>query len=229
MRLVNNRLARQIESNETLRQYVKEHGVSWQNESIFVKKVLELILTSDFYQDYVTNPVDTYETDREFWRLTFRKLICGNKELEDDLEDISIYWNDDVDIIETFILKTIKQFNESAGSQQPLLPMYKDRDAAEFGIKLFRFAIKNGNEYRKRINTHIKHWEMERLATMDMIIMQVAIAEIINFPDIPIKVTLNEYIDAAKYYSTPKSGFFINGILDTIVLELKNEKILWKD
>ena len=174
-------------------------------------------------------PLPPDETDKEFWRIVFKKLICGNEAIDDYLQDKSIYWNDDISIVETFTLKTIKQFEEAAGSKQKLLPMFKDLEDQSFAIKLFRQSLMKGSEFRERINKHMKNWETERIANMDLIIMQVALAEIMTFPTIPINVTLNEYIDTAKYYSTPKSGTFINGILDSVVNELKKEKLLLKD
>ena len=228
-RFINNRFARQLGTNAMLHKYVQEHGISWKNETAFVKKVLEMILSSDLYAEYLNNRDDSYETDREFWRAVFRNLICGNEEIEDTLEDISIYWNDDVEIIETFLLKTIKRFDEAKGSRQELLPMFKDEEDAEFAMRLFHQTLQNEDNYRELIDRHTKNWESERVAGMDMIIMQVALAELLNFPKIPTKVTLNEYIDAAKYYSTPKSGMFINGVLDSIIKELKKDKILLKD
>lgn len=228
-RLIDNRFAHQLETNEMLLDYVKEHGISWANETDFIKHVLDLILTSDIYAAYKDHQNDSYETDREFWRAVFRKLICGNEDIENSLEDISIYWNDDIDIIQTFVLKTIKRFDEKNGSNEKLLPMFKDEEDYDFVVQLFRASIKNKDLYHSWIDKHIKNWEAERVANMDLVIMQVALAEIMNFPNIPIKVTLNEYIDAAKYYSTPKSGVFINGILDSVVKELKKEKILLKD
>ncbi|MDR2918583.1 MAG: transcription antitermination factor NusB [Tannerella sp.] len=229
MRLVNNRFAHQLETNEMLLDYVKEHGISWANEADFIKNVLDQILASDIYAEYKDNQNDSYEIDQEFWRSVFRKLICGNEDIENALEDICIYWNDDIEIIQTFVLKTIKRFNEENGDKEDLLPMFKDEEDEDFVIKLFRTSLKNKEQYREWIDKHIKNWESERIANMDLIIMQVALAEIMNFPKIPIKVTLNEYIDAAKHYSTPKSGTFINGVLDSIVRELKKEKLLLKD
>lgn len=228
-RLVDNRFAAQVADNEALQKYIAEQGISWINDEEFIKNVLDLILTSDLYKEYLDNENDSYETDKEFWRAVFKKLICGNEMVEDYLEDKSIYWNDDIEIVETFTLKTIKQFEEKSGSKQKLLPMFKDMEDQSFAIKLFRQTLMKGVEYRERINKHMKNWETERIANMDLIIMQVALAEIMNFPSIPINVTLNEYIDTAKYYSTPKSGNFINGILDSIVTELKKEKVLLKD
>lgn len=228
MRLINNRLARQIEANGKLQAYVKEHGVSWVNETDFVKRVLELILNSELYAEYKDSEDDSYETDREFWRAVFRKLICRNEELENALEDISIYWNDDIEIIQTFVIKTIKRFEEAHGSRQELLPMFKDEEDRDFAIQLFRKTLLYGEEYRERIDRHLRNWESERVANMDLYIMQMALAELLHFPNIPVNVTLNEYIDAAKAYSTPKSGTFINGILDSIVQELAQEKLLFK-
>ena len=228
-RLIDNRFTAQLIENEALQKYVAEQGISWDNDEEFVKNLLDQILESDIYAEYLANPNDSYETDREFWRVVFKKLICGSDFVEEYLEDKSIYWNDDIEIVETFTLKTIKQFDEEKGSKQPLLPMFKDLEDKAFAIKLFRQTLLKGKEYRERINNHMKNWEAERVANMDLIIMQVAIAELLTFPSIPVSVTLNEYIDAAKFYSTPKSGVFINGILDSIVSELKNEKLLLKD
>ena len=228
-RLVDNRFTAQIAENEALRKYVAEQGLSWNNDGDFIKMVLDMILSSEQYGEYLNNENDSYETDKEFWRIVFKKLICGNEAIDDYLQDKSIYWNDDISIVETFTLKTIKQFEKPAGSKQKLLPMFKDLEDQSFAIKLFRQSLMKGSEFRERINKHMKNWETERIANMDLIIMQVALAEIMTFPTIPINVTLNEYIDTAKYYSTPKSGTFINGILDSVVNELKKEKLLLKD
>ena len=228
-RLVDNRFTAQIAENEALRKYVAEQGLSWDNDGDFIKMVLDMILSSEQYGEYLNNENDSYETDKEFWRIVFKKLICGNEAIDDYLQDKSIYWNDDISIVETFTLKTIKQFEKAAGSKQKLLPMFKDLEDQSFAIKLFRQSLMKGSEFRERINKHMKNWETERIANMDLIIMQVALAEIMTFPTIPINVTLNEYIDTAKYYSTPKSGTFINGILDSVVNELKKEKLLLKD
>lgn len=228
-RLIDNRFAAQLESNEALQKYVSEQGISWCNDEDFIKSVLEYILASDTYNTYIFNENDSYETDKEFWRTVFKKLICGNEMIEDHLEDKSIYWNDDIEIVETFAMKTMKQFEEKQGSKQALLPMFKDLEDKSFAIKLFRQSLLKGQEFREQINRHMKNWETERIANMDLIIMQVALAEIVTFPSIPVNVTLNEYIDTAKYYSTPKSANFINGILDSIVGELKKDNLLLKD
>lgn len=228
-RLIQNRFAQQLELNTQLLNYAKEHGVSWQQETTFVKSICDRVLASDLYHEYLNNPNDSYETDREFWRAVFRNLVCGDESVEEALEDICIYWNDDVDIIETFVIKTIKRFDEANGAEQPLLPMFKDQEDYEFVLTLFRQTILCETDYKERITRHMKNWETERAAPMDMIIMQVALTELLHFPNIPVSVTLNEYIDAAKCYSTPKSSVFINGVLDSVVKELKNEHLLQKN
>lgn len=228
-KLLFNRFYRQLSSNKSLSTYINERGISWENDQEFIKRVLDILLSSDLYAEYLEKNENSYETDKEFWRAFFKKHICGNEQIEEYLEDKSIYWNDDIEIIETFTLKTIKRFDEANGENQPLLPMFKDEEDREFALKLFHQTLIKGTEFRERIDRHMKNWETERIAQMDLIIMQIALAEILTFPSIPINVTLNEYIDAAKYYSTPKSGTFINGILDSIVDELKKEKALFKN
>ncbi len=230
-RLIDNKFAKQLASNKALKKYATEHSLTWSSDTDqdFVKQILELLLSSELYAAYSANPDDSYGADLEFWRAFFKKHICGNELVEDYLEDKSIYWNDDIEIVETFTLKTIKRFEEANGSVQSLLPMFKDEEDREFAIQLLRQSLLKADEFRVRIDRHMKNWESERIAQMDLLIMQVALAEIVTFPSIPVNVTLNEYIDAAKYYSTPKSGTFINGILDAIVGELKKEKVLFKE
>jgi N utilization substance protein B len=226
-RMLNNRLAAQIADNEDIRKYSREHGVSWTDDRDFIRKVLDMIVKSNTYREYLAKN-DNYETDRDFWRQVFKRIISNNEFIEEYLEEKCIYWNEDIDIVESFIIKTIKRFDENAENRQILIPMFNSNDDYDYVIKLFRQTLLHGEEYRERIDRHMKNWESERVANMDLIIMQVALAEIMNFPTIPVSVTLNEYIDVAKYYSTPKSGVFINGVLDSIVEELKKENLLMK-
>ena len=140
-RFVDNRLAKQIEENETFRKYISEQSISWDNDEDFIQMVLDLILSSEIYKDYLANPNDCYDTDKEFWRAVFKKIVCSNEAIDEYLQDKSIYWNDDIAIIETFLLKTIKQFEEDNKQTQPLLPMFKNLDDQSFAIKLFRQSL----------------------------------------------------------------------------------------
>ena len=170
----------------------------------------------------------TYEDDRELWRKLYRTFIAQNDEIDEILEDQSLYWNDDKAIVDTFVLKTIKRFEPENGPEQELLPEYKDDGDKEFARKLLHNAITHAETYRKLMENNARNWDMERFAFMDILIMQVALAEIFSFPSIPTTVSLNEYVEVAKMYSTPKSGGFINGMLDTIVNQSKKENKLNK-
>lgn len=229
MRFTNNRFSEQVRKNKSLQAFFNEKGSVWmEDDTNFLKSLLENIVDSDIYKSYLKSE-DSYNSDQEFWRRIFKEVICKSEELYDFLEDKSIYWNDDMEITSTFVLKTMKRFEEKDGDDAGLLPMFKSDEDREFAIELLHKSILNGEEYIERINRHIKNWDLDRIANMDLYIMQIAIAELLNFPTIPVNVTLNEYIDIAKFYSTSKSGTFINGILDAVVGELKKENKLFKN
>jgi len=151
-----------------------------------------------------------------------------DERIDEILEDQSLYWNDDREVVDTFVLKTIKRFDPANGANQELVPEYKDIEDQEFAIRLFRRTIMNDEYYRTLISQSVKNWEFNRLAYMDVIIMQIAVAEILSFPQIPVSVTINEYVEIAKWYSTPKSGGYVNGIIDSVAKKLKKENKLSK-
>jgi len=227
--LINNKFMLQLRDNEQLKKHLSDRPMIWDADNSFIKNLLDRILASEPYKDYTELVSPTYDQDRELWRKIFKKFIYLNEELDDILEDECIYWNDDVEIIQTFVLKTIKQFSEAKGAIQPLLPMFKDDEDREFALKLLHETILNEKFYRGLIEKHTEKWDFDRIAFMDLIIMQVALSEICTFESIPTSVSLNEYIEIAKSYSTPKSGIFINGILDAIVQEIKEEKRIFKN
>ena len=222
-RLINNRFIAQLRENKMLKEYVDRQSVSWVNEPDFIRILLDRLLASDLYKTYLTSEEDSYAVDQDFWKKAFKHIIVENEDLSEILEAQSLYWNDDLETISTFVLKTIKRFDQSKGAEQELLPMFKDDEAAEFAKMLFRKTLMNVDVNKALIDQHTKNWEIDRVAFMDIVIMLVAIAEIKSFPTIPVKVTLNEYIEIAKAYSTIKSGHFINGILDAIASQLKKD------
>jgi len=228
VKLLNNLFVKQLGDNQNLKDYLKDRPLSWHDNDAFVKSLLNSILSSPIYEEYISNAGNNYEDDREFWRKVFKQVIIKDEELDGLLEDESLFWNDDIEIVESFVIKTIKRFDEKNEANQPLLPMFKDDEDHEFAFKLLREAIFNGKEYREMVAEYAKNWESERIAFMDQVIMQIALTEILNFPSIPVSVTLNEYIDIAKAYSTEKSASFINGILDAIVDKLRAEKKILK-
>lgn len=228
-RFVNNRFVKQLADNKQLLEYVDSQKRTWLNDADYLKKLLADIKASDTYADYMVNEVDDYSTDREFWRKVYKSIIMKDDRLSEVLEDKSLYWNDDREIVDTFVLKTIKRFEEENKENQELLPEYKDEEDREFAVKLFRTTILNDEDHRRLIAQCVKNWEFDRLAFMDVVIMQIAIAEILGFVQIPTVVSINEYVDIAKYYSTPKSAAYVNGILDAVVKRLKREKLIIKD
>ena len=224
LKFVNNRIAVQIEQNEELKKFSEKSKLDWVNYSDFLRRLLDTIIESEIYKEYMASETSSYEEDRELWRKLYKNFIFDNEELDALLEELSLYWNDDKAIVDTFVLKTIKRFNEEEGAEQQLLPEYKDDEDIEFAHKLFKATIQNADVYREMMSNSSKNWDMTRLAFMDVVIMQTALAEVMTFPKIPLNVTLNEYVEIAKYYSTPKSSSFINGLLDTIIKKLQKEE-----
>ncbi|HBG40698.1 MAG TPA: transcription antitermination factor NusB [Porphyromonadaceae bacterium] len=226
--LINNKFISQLRDNQQFNDYLGERPMSWNEHDVFVKNMLDDILASDTYQKYAALDHPDYDDDKEFWRKVFKQFIYMNEALDDLLEDECIYWNDGIDIIQTFVLKTIKKFSEENGSKQSLLPMFKDEGDKKYALELLNDAIHNEDKYRALIQKTTDKWDFDRIAFMDMIIMQVALAEIFTFESIPASVSLNEYIEIAKFYSTPKSSTFINGILDAVVKEIRTENSIVK-
>ena len=227
-RFIDNAFIRQLATNIQFNEYLSNQKLSWANDSEIVKSLYEKVIASDFYSDYMNAESVDYASDKDIWRKIYKKILLQSEDLDSSIEDQSIYWVDDIELVISFIIKTIKRFDQSNGIAQPLLPMFKDEEDAEFARKLLRGVITNGDKYRELIDQHTRNWEIDRIAYMDILIMQVAISEIMDFPTIPVNVTFNEYIEIAKNYSTEKSGTFINGVLDNIVNLLKKENKLIK-
>ena len=215
-KFINNRFALQLEDNQMLNEYTDEKVLSWNDDIEFVRKMCNLVENSQIYTEYMVSEEDSYEADREVWRKLYKALIQENSDLDSLLEEKSIYWNDDKEVVDTFVLKTIKRFDPENGYKQELLPEYNDEEDREFACKLLRATILNAYQYQRYMSDASRNWDFSRLAYMDVVIMQIAIAEMMTFPNIPISVTINEYVDLAKLYSTNRSGGYINGMLDTI-------------
>lgn len=215
-----NKFATQLEENKQLNLFMEDKKMSWENDVEAVRKLCDQIEQSPLYQEYMMSDAEDYETDRELWRRIYRTLIQGNEDLDAILEEKSLYWNDDKEIVDTFVLKTIKRFDPANKADQELLPEYDDTEDREYALKLFRSTILNADTYQRYMSETSRNWNFSRLAYMDVVLMQIAIAEMLTFPNIPISVTINEYVDLGKLYSTPKSGGYINGMLDAIARHL---------
>ena len=201
-KFVENRFIAQLEVNKQLLEFSNNQKKTWENEADFVKTLCDKILESDIYKEYMASETSSYEEDRELWRKLYKNIIFNNIELDQVLEDQSLYWNDDKEIVDTFVLKTIKRFDEKNGAKQELLPEFKDEEDQDFARRLFRRTILNADYYRHLISENTKNWDLDRVAFMDVVIMQIALAEILSFPNIPVSVSLNEYVEIAKLYST---------------------------
>lgn len=230
LRFVENGLAMLISKNEEVNDYFEKNNVSWYSEHRqTLESLLRMIMESELYAEYMSFPATDLSMDCEFWRNVFRQIILHNEDFLESLEDESVFWNDDIDIIGDFVMKTFKRFEEGE-EENPVLPMYKDAEDASFGRLLFLDVVRNRDVYRRYIDDciDVNHWDTDRLAFMDVVVTMTALAEIVNFPKIPLVVSINEYIEIAKSYSTSKSGAFVNGLLSTITVRMREEGKIMK-
>jgi len=227
-RFIDNSFVAQLSTNVQFNEYLTAHKLSWVNYPEIIKELFEEVISTEYYSDYMNAESVDYAADKDIWRKIFKKVILQNENLDDSIQDQSIYWTDDIEMVISFVIKTIKRFDATKGEDQELLPMFKDQEDIDFASKLIRSVLTKGPVFRQMIDINTKNWEIDRIAFMDIVIMEVALAELMDFPTIPVNVTLNEYIEIAKTYSTEKSGTFINGVLDNIVGQLKSENKLIK-
>jgi len=222
-KFVSNLFIQQLRDNRQLTAYLNQTKLSWVNHPELIKELYLIITESEMYQEYVSSETRSYMDDRKFIEKVFNKIFLVSEELYEVLEEQSIYWNDDIEFVISLIIKTTKRFNETTDSGQHLMPLYKDEEDREFARDLLRKSVINHDELQALIKVHSSNWDVERIAFMDILMMQMAITEFLYFPSIPTKVTMNEYIELSKFYSTEKSRNFINGILDKTLKDLKKE------
>ncbi|MDE5814404.1 MAG: hypothetical protein K2H72_08965, partial [Muribaculaceae bacterium] len=235
-KFIDNELVKLLNENDVINDYVKEKKISWmEHNPELIKHLLNKILESDLYKEYMSDHISDLHEDCEFWKKAMRNIILSDSDFLEIMETMSVFWNDDLDIMGEFVVKTFRRFEEKASDpncliDNPVLPMYKDHEDAKFGSELFEATVKKHAIYRGYIDEALntEHWESDRLAYMDVVIMETAISEIMNFPKIPIQASLNEYIEIAKSYSTGKSGSFINGLLARVITNLKESGKLRK-
>lgn len=230
LKFVKNQLVRAISNCPSVASVCKdEEGIWMKEDRVMLESLLKVILDSEIYKEYMESPEQSMEQDAEFWRTIMRRVVFTNEHFLESLEDQNVFWNDDLDIIGTFAIKTFRRFAEGAGDDA-VLEKFKDEEDARFGEELVKCVIRNREYYLGLIDEAVdpKMWESERLAFMDVVIVQTALAEILNFPAIPLTVSLNEYIEIAKSYSTSKSGGFVNGLLARIIRKLQEEGKLLK-
>lgn len=231
LRFVENQLVSRINADTEIQAYCERNKISWlSDDRQTLESLLKAIMASDIYREYMEFPATDLHMDCEFWKDTFRHVILQSPDFLEMLEDKSVFWNDDLDVMATFAVKTFRRFENAGPGEQVVLPKFKDEEDARFGAELFTLVIKNKDSYRAMIDSALDKtsWDTERLAFMDVVIMMTAMAELMNFPKIPLNVTLNEYIELAKSYSTGKSGVFVHGLLGSIVSILRQDGRLTK-
>ena len=220
-KFVTNRPLRILANSSHLRKACNELGVGWGNRQELLRAMFKGLLEHEEYQDYMASEERGFQVDREHLIRMFRKHMVNFEMFQDMLEEESIFWVDDLDLAASMVIKTIKSIKEG-DEEVELLPLWReDDDDKSFMESLFTQTLALGEASEAMIQEGAKNWELERIATTDRILMKMALAEAQSFESIPLKVTLNEYIELSKYYSTPKSHGFINGILDQLFAKLK--------
>ena len=227
-RFIDNKVFGLIEDNFQLKKYLHENKLSWVNYPELIKLLFQRVTTSEYYGKYMNKSEIDFTAEKQLLVSILTKEIVDFEDLEQCLEEQSIYWNDDLEFIAGMVAKTIKRFTPWQPTSTPLMPMYKNQEDEGFAPRLLRKVILNHNENIKIIDSFTQNWDVDRIASMDTLIMEMAITEILEFPAVPVKVSFNEYIELSKYYSTDQSSTFINGVLDKIIASLRKDKLIQK-
>jgi N utilization substance protein B len=227
-RFIDNRVIAQLRKNIEFNNYISSKKLSWVNNSHIPRLLYNKMVVWEVYEEYMASENDNYLSDKKFIIRLITELFLNSEDLHSNLEEQSIYWNDDIEYISSMIEKTLKKFKTDSGEKAPLMPLFKNSEDEEFVKILFRKAVVHKDKCSELIDKNTTNWEVDRIALMDILVMQLAVTEILEFPEIPVKVTLNEYIEIAKYYCTSKSSTFVNGILDNIVKEIRDEGLFNK-
>jgi len=229
MKFVNNKMFKILNENIELSRYTtKNKSYDWDIFDTYPNNIFNKLIESDLYKTYMANDVNTFNEDQEFITNFFVEFIAEYEDLHDWFEGIQLNWADDLYIANSMVHTTLKSFRSNSTPLISLFKVYKDQDDKKFTEDLFRRAVRHQTETRKIIEEKANNWELDRIATIDLIILQLALTEFLYFPNIPAKVTINEYIELAKNYSTEKSRVFVNGILDKTLKELKDNNNLPK-
>ncbi|MBA7517653.1 Transcription antitermination protein NusB [subsurface metagenome] len=219
-KFIENKIIVQIRNSNSFMRYLEQNKLNWVKYPELIKGLYNEIIRSGDYINYISNTTSSYKEDKKFICSMYKMVISQYEPLYSNLEEQSIFWNDEIEYILSINIKTIKRLKEEDVDMK-LAPLYKSIEDKNFSKILFRKVILNHKEYLDLIEKYSKNWDVNRIAFMDILLMQMAIAEAVEFDSIPVKVTLNEYLELSKYYSTVKSNVFINGILDKAFKQLK--------
>jgi N utilization substance protein B len=230
LRFVENPLLLLLEKNTALAKGLQERKLNWSGQTEIIRRTFQALRASEEYIEYMAMPAPTFDDHKEFISQVFKRFVADSDQLDTYLEERSLFWPNDLNMaVAPMILKSFDNFNSSSSESTQLLPLYKDpADDKDFVRELYRKTIIHDKEAEQMIGEKTKNWEVERIAMMDVLLMKMAISELLHFQNIPIKVSLNEYIEISKLYSTPKSKIFINGVLDKLVIDLKEKSLVVK-
>ena len=230
---VNNRIAQQLFNNRRLRNYMENEHLRWDVGMSAVEYTYKMLIDSPFYKEFMELEAPTYEDEKTLWRKIYGTLLLESEELTSALEEMEVAldhegWTTDIDMVITYVIKTIKRFKASDGDELPLLDMFGSEEELTFAKDLLHWSIEQSEENKSLIAKSLQNWEADRVAYMDQIILLVALAEIRNCNEIALEISMNEYIELAKEYSSDKSYVFINGVLNRVVNDLRAENKLFK-
>ena len=230
MKFVDNKVLGLLAENKDLEGYVKDRQLSWSNDQELMVKFNSFLREHVVFQEYMSSTTGGFKEDQKFVVDIYKKVIPEFDLLLSELQDKSIFWGyDEIDFVLSMVIKSVKRFSSKSGPADKILPLYRDKaEDVEFIKSLLKKTISGDKENSTMIADKTKNWDVDRIAMVDILLMKMALTELLHFKSVPVKVTLNEYIDLSKWYSTPKSKVFVNGVLDKIVLELKEKGILKK-
>lgn len=218
---INNQLVDLIENHEVLNQFAKNKKLKhWQQDDEYVVILFNKLKDTRWYNDYLSLKAPSFDQDRDFIIRFYKEILAQDEKLYDYIEDKSLTWIDDFPWVNTAMLKLLNKVSPNRSSELFTLGVFKDQDDQQFGQKLFRSVLRHQNELHEVLQGKTPNWDQERIADLDLLMLHMGICEFLHFPSIPVRVTINEYLEIAKEYSTPKSSLFINGILDNIVKDL---------
>jgi N utilization substance protein B len=228
-KFVNNQLLQLLKDNLELKNELELHKINnWELDDEYIEVLFKAITSSDLYKDYMQTRVSDFKEDKVFVIDVFKEIIAPNDKLYEYIEDKNLTWLDDLPTVNTTILKLLRKTKPTTEGSYFVPKLYRETEDKEFAIDLFKKTLLNRAALNKEIEQKTKNWDADRIADVDYTLLQMAICELKKFSSIPVKVTINEYLEIAKEYSTPKSSIFINGILDKLVKEYRQEGSLKK-
>lgn len=228
-KFINNELLKKLKDNFNLEDDIQTHQINnWELDQEYIDVLFKAIVASDLYKDYMQTRVSDFKEDKDFIVDIFKDIIAPNEKLYDYIEDKNLTWLDDLPTVNTTILKLLRKAKATSIDSHFTPKLYKDLEDKQFAIELFKKTLLNRTALNSEIESKTKNWDSDRIANVDYVLLQMAICELKNFSSIPVKVTINEYLEIAKEYSTPKSSIFINGILDKLVKEYESNNTLNK-